>query len=105
MSFRDQVGMDLNRTFLNDMEFAEVREIDGKQLHVIMDDYSLVERGNAEHTDGLYSAQLLLYVSAAEYGARPKQGKLITMNGRDYRVTKVEEDMGLYTFTLEANRA
>lgn len=105
MSFRDQVGMDLSRTFLNDMEFAEVREIDGKQLHVIMDDYSLVERGNAEHTDGLYSAQLLLYVSAAEYGARPKQGKLITMNGRDYRVTKVEEDMGIYTFTLEANRA
>ena len=105
MSFRDQVGMDLSRTFLNDMEFAEVGEIDGKQLHVIMDDYSLVERGNAEHTDGLYSAQLLLYVSAAEYGARPKQGKLITMNGRDYRITKVEEDMGLYTFTLEANRA
>ena len=105
MSFRDQVSIDISRTFLNILEFAEVREIDGKQMHVIMDDYSLVERDNAEHTDGLYSAQLLLYVSVAEYGARPKQGKLITMNGRDYRIVKVEEDMGLYTFTLEANRA
>ena len=105
MSFKDQVGMDLSRTFLNVMEFAEVREFDGKQIHVVVDDYSLVERGNAEHTDGLYSAQLLVYVPVAEYGARPKQGKLITMNGRDYRIAKIEEDMGLYTFTLEANRA
>lgn len=105
MSFKDQVGMDLRRTFLNDMEFAEVREIDGKRMLVVVDDYSLVERGNAEHTDGLYSAQLLLFVPVAEYGARPKQGKLLTMNGRDYRITKVEEDMGIYTFTLEANRA
>lgn len=105
MGFKDQVGMDLSRTFLNDMEFAEVRDIDGKRMHVVVDDYSLVERGNAEHTDGLYSAQLLVYIPAAEYGARPKQGKLLTMNGRDYRITKVEEDMGLYTFTLEANRA
>lgn len=105
MGFKDQAGMDLRRTFLNDMEFAEVREIDGKRMRVVVDDYSLVERGSAEHTDGLYSAQLLLYVPVAEYGARPKQGKLLTMNGRDYRITKVEEDMGLYTFTLEANRA
>lgn len=105
MSFKEQVGIDLRRTFLNDMEFAEVREIDGKRMLVVVDDYSLVERGNAEHTDGLYSAQLLLYVPVAEYGARPKQGKLLTMNGRDYRITKVEEDMGIYTFTLEANRA
>jgi hypothetical protein len=105
MSFKEQVGKDLSRTFLNDMEFAEVREIDGEPMHVVVDDYSLVERGKAEHTDGLYSAQLLIYVPVAEYGARPKQGKLLTMNGRDYRITKIEEDMGLYTFTLEANRA
>ena len=30
---------------------------------------------------------------------------LETGNGRDYRIVRVEEDMGLYTFTLEANRA
>ncbi len=104
MGFKDMVEADLRRTFLNDMEFAEVRNIDGNPMHVVVDDHSLVERGQAEHTDGLYSAQVLLYVSAEEYGARPKQGKLLTMNGRDYRIVKVEEDVGLYTFTLEANR-
>ena len=105
MSFKEQAEMDLKRTFLNDLEFAEVKKIDGKPMHVVVDDHSLVERGGAEHTDGLYSAQLLVYVSAAEYGARPKRNKLLSLDGRDYRIAKVEEDMGLYTLTLEANRA
>ena len=104
MGFKEQAQDDLHRIFLNAMEFAEVKEIDGKPMNVVIDDHSLVERGGAEHTDGLYSAQLLLYVSADEYGARPKQGKLLNLSGRDYRIVKVEEDMGLYTFTLEANR-
>ena len=69
MGFKEQAGLDLARTFLNELEFAEVRQIDGEPMRVIVDDRSLVERGGAEHTDGLYSAQLLVYVSAAEYGA------------------------------------
>ena len=105
MGFKEQAGLDLMRTFLNDLEFAEVRQIDGEHMHVVVDDHSLVERGSAEHTDGIYSAQLLVYVSAAEYGARPKRNKLMNLDGRDYRIVKVEEDLGLYTFTLEANRA
>ena len=105
MSFKEQAGLDLARTFLNDMEFAEVRQIDGEPMHVVVDDHSLVARGGAEHTDGIYSAQLLVYVAAAEYGARPKRNKLLNLDGRDYRIVKVEEDVGLYTFTLEANRA
>lgn len=106
MSFKEQAGLDIARTFLNDLEFAETKQIDGKPMHVVVDDYSLVGRtaGGDTHTDGLYSAQLLVFVSAAEYGPRPKQNKLLNMNGRDYRIAKVEEDMGVYTFTLEANR-
>ena len=105
MGFKDQVEIDLVRTFLNRMEFAEERQIDGVPMLVVVDDHSLVERGAAEHTDGIYSAQLLLFVSASEYGARPKRNKLLNLDGRDYRIAKVEEDLGLYTFTLEANRA
>ena len=106
MSFKEQAGLDIARTFMNDLDFAEVRRIDGTPMHVVVDDYSLVGRnaGGDTHMDGLYSAQLLIYVSAAEYGSRPKQNKLLNMNGRDYRIVKVEEDMGVYTFTLEANR-
>lgn len=104
MSFKEQASRDLQNIFLNELEFAEVKEIDGTPMRVVVDDHSLVERSGAEHTDGLYSAQLLIYISAAEYGARPKQGKLLNLAGRDYRIVKVEEDMGLYTFTLEANR-
>ena len=104
MGFKEQASRDIQSVFMNALEFADVKEIDGKPMHIVMDDHSLVERGGAEHTDGIYSAQLLIYVSVAEYGARPKQGKLLTLSGRDYRIVKVEEDMGLYTFTLEANR-
>ena len=105
MGFKEQAVFDLARTFLNELEFAEMRQIDGEPMRVVVDDHSLVERGAAEHTDGIYSAQLLLYVSVAEYGARPKRNKLLNLDGRDYRIAKVEEDLGLYTFTLEANRA
>ena len=105
MSFKEQAVFDLARTFLNELEFAEMRQIDGEPMRVVVDDHSLVERGGAEHTDGIYSAQLLLYVSVMEYGARPKRNKILNLDGRDYRIAKVEEDLGLYTFTLEVNRA
>ena len=105
MSFKEQAVFDLARTFLNELDFAEMRQIDGEPMRVVVDDHSLVERGGAEHTDGIYSAQLLLYVSVMEYGARPKRHKILNLDGRDYRIVKVEEDLGLYTFTLEANRA
>ena len=105
MGFKEQAEKDLARIFLNEMEFAEVRQIDGVPLRVIVDDHSLVERGSAEHTDGIYSAQILLFIAAADYGARPKRNKLLNLDGRDYRIVKVEGDLGLYTFTLEANRA
>ena len=105
MGFKEQAGLDLARIFLNEIDFAEVRQVDGRPLRVIVDDYSLVERGRAEYTDGIYAAQILLFIAAADYGARPKRNKLLNLDGRDYRIAKVEEDMGLYTFTLEANRA
>lgn len=105
MGFKEQAVADIRSTFLNDMEFAEVRTVDGRPMRVSVDDYSLVERTQGEHTDGIYTAQILLYVAVADYGARPKQNKLLNLDGRDYRIVKIEEDIGLYTFTLEANRA
>jgi len=106
MSFKSQVQQDILNTFLNDLEFAETKTVDGKQMHVVIDDYALVERtaGGDKHTDGIYQAQILMYVAASEYGPKPKQNKLITVGGKDYRIVKVEEDAGIFTFTLEANR-
>ena len=105
MGFKQQAEHDLRRIFLNDLEFAEKVLVDGKPMCIVIDDYSLTDRTKGEHTDGIYSAQLLIFVSAAEYGPRPKQNRLLNLEGRDYRIIKVEEDMGMYTFTLEANRA
>lgn len=105
MGFKSQAKHDIRHIFLNDLEFAEKMLVDGKPMSVVVDDYSLTERTKGEHTDGIYSAQLLVYVSVAEYGPRPKQNRLLNLAGRDYRIIKVEEDVGMYTFTLEANRA
>lgn len=45
------------------------------------------------------------FVAASDFGPLPKQGSLLTMDKRTYRVADAIDEDGIYSITLEANRA
>ena len=53
----------------------------------------------------LHKRQLLFYVDAKDFGPLPSPGKVLNMDGRDYLITDAEDEMGIYSISLEANRS
>lgn len=104
--FKDQLTRDVENVFLNVDEFSEIHNIDGTDMKVIIDTNELIERQqSATAGDGIFSDHILIYVSVAEYGTKPKQGKLLVLDSKKtYRIVKCIDEGGIYSMELEANK-
>ena len=106
-TFKDIIANDIHQPFLNVDEFSDLHVLNGVEMPVQMDDIEQIEREKRfnQHMDGVYTNQRLIYVAASDYGPLPKQGSLLTMDGRKFRVVDAIDEGGVYSITLEANRA
>lgn len=107
MTFKEIVSSDIHEVFLNTDEFSDIHEINGVEMPVQIDENEQIEREKrfAQYMDGVYLNQRLIYVAASDYGPLPKQGSLIVMDGKKYRVADAIDEGGVYSMTLEAHRA
>lgn len=107
MNFKDIIASDVHDAFMNAEEFSEKHTINGVEMPVQVDSNEQIEREKRfnQHMDGIYKNQKLIYVSATDYGPMPKQGTLIKFDGRPYKVADAISEDGIYSLTLEANRA
>lgn len=107
MNFKDIIASDVHDAFMNAEEFSEMHTINGVEMPVQVDSNEQIEREKRfnQHMDGIYKNQKLIYVSATYYGPMPKQGTLIKFDGRPYKVADAISEDGIYSLTLEANRA
>lgn len=108
-TFKELIKTDIQNTFLNSLEFADLHTIDNKSMKVIIDNNEHIERekriSSKELTDGVYIKQIMIYVSIEEYGPLPAQGKLLTLDGKRYRVDDAIDEDGVLSITLGANRS
>lgn len=106
MTFKDIIKQDVQQTFLNVDEFSEIHTVNGKPMAVQIDNNEQIEREkrDSQHMDGIYVKQVLMYVSAEDYGPLPKQGTAVSLDKRSYRVADAIAEDGIYSITLEANR-
>lgn len=107
-SFKDTIKNDIKEVFLNSEEFSDVHTfvIDGDliQISAQVDANELIKRENGKYSDGFYKQQFIVYVSSNEFGAKPKQGAEIKMDGKKYIVIEVADEYGVYSMTLEAKK-
>lgn len=107
MTFKDIIKSDVSAVFLNTEEFSDVHIVNGMPMAVQIDDIEQIEREKRynQNMDGIFVQQKLIYVSAEQFGALPKQGTVLTLDKRTYRVADAISEDGIYSITLEANRA
>ena len=98
---------DVGEVFLNPLEFADTHTVDGAEMVAMVDDMENIEREKKmkSNMDGIYARQTLLYVSAADFGALPAMGRLISLDGKRYIVVDATDEAGVYTITLEVNKS
>lgn len=107
MGFKDVIRADVHKVFLNTEEFSDMHMINGTEMEVQIDSNEQIEREKRynQNMDGIYKNQKLIFVAASDFGPLPKQGSLLTMDKRTYRVADAIDEDGIYSITLEANRA
>lgn len=111
-TFKDCAAADIDLAFFNMDEFAEMHDIDGKDMMVVYEEDGLKEHashweyGTKQSLDtGLYNADAILYIRIKDYGPKPKVGKRLVMDKkRTYSIEACEEEAGVYRMTLERVR-
>lgn len=108
-TFKEQIAADISTTFLNCLEFADTHTVNGKEMAAVVDDNELLERDKAKimaaQTEGTYKARRLVYVAKADFGPRPAQGAMLTLDGKAYKVKSCTEEAGVLAIELEAVRS
>lgn len=106
-AFKDIIREDVKVTFLNIDEFSDMHTVNGREMPVQVDSNEQIEREKRfnQYMDGIYTNQKLIYVSAADFGSLPKQGSILNLDGKILRVADAIEEDGVYSITVEANRA
>lgn len=106
-AFKDIIARDVHQTFLNIDEFSDTHKVNGKDMPVQIDTNEQIEREKRmnQNADGIYMNQKLIYVAASDFGPMPKQGAILNLDGKIYRVTDAVDEYGIYSITIEANKA
>lgn len=93
--------------FFNLDEFAELHDIDGLQVPVIVDSDVLKTRSNnkTERYDGIYAAEIAVYVKTVDLPARPVYGQHVRLDGKLYTVIESTETGGILEIVLRANES
>lgn len=106
-AFKDIIARDVHQTFLNIDEFSDTHKVNGKEMPVQIDTNEQIEREKRmnQNADGIYTNQKLIYVAASDFGPMPKQGAILNLDGKIYRVADAVDEYGIYSITIEANKA
>ena len=116
LTFKDCVMEDIEGVFFDLTEFGEEHLVDGKKAVVVLEDddtrehNSHWEAGAKQNFDtGLYAAQMILHIKKADYGPKPKVGKLLELDGgtgkqKTFTILKCQEEGGVYRMTMKRTR-
>lgn len=106
--FKEIVKEDIKNIFLNFDEFGEYHLIGKRSFLVIVDENELTEREKRIKGDdlkGLHTKQLLFYIQGSDFGPLPSPNSIIEFDGKKYRITDAENEMGIYSISMEAIKA
>lgn len=109
MGFKEILSADRKNIFLNPQEFGEVHAVDGVPMTIIIDENEIISRSKRQaeggRIDGVYSRQLLFYVSRQDFGKLPGAGRELTLDGHKFRVIEALNEGGVYSITIGAYKS
>lgn len=104
-SFKEQMEKDFDNTFFNLNEFAELHELDGKKVPVVVDNETLLQLnlGKTADSDGIFQDNKMFFVLKKYLEDEPVIDQIMEFDGETYQVGNVMEDFGGYTIILRGN--
>ncbi|MGG1442097.1 hypothetical protein ABE354_08560 [Brevibacillus laterosporus] len=105
--FKEHLVSDAQSVFFNTEEFAELHNVDGNDIPIVIDSEELQHRkaNSVNPEDGIHDAELLFYAEKVYFTSRPVVDKMLTLDGKKYRTVSVSEDISTYTIALHRARS
>ena len=99
-SFKEQLEKDFETTFFNTDEFAEIHELQGNEVPVVVDNDIIITLSLGKHADadGIFTDDTMIFVQKKYLEFEP-----LSFDGEIYPIKTVNEDMGGYTIILSGN--
>jgi hypothetical protein len=96
MPLREQIDADIFGVFLNTEDFGEIHTINGSQVLCIIDKNNIHMRASmGRRTEGVREDSLFLYIKTSEFSSPPKPFSPIEVDGKEYVIRSVSEEMGV----------
>lgn len=106
-AFKDMVAADVKAVFINQLEFADMHNINGVMVNAVVDRDVIKDRqaraGVSEYSEGVFADEMLVYVAADDLTRKPVRGEIFRLDGGLYLVQEVAENMGVLEITITAN--
>ena len=106
MDFKACLARDRDAVFLNQSEFADLHEINGKGVPCVVDQCLTSDYQDtvAEPIHGVFVNLLTIYAAAKDLEAVPVEGEILTFDGEHHFVRSVNQYLnGMLVITCEAN--
>lgn len=104
-NFKEMLDKDLETTFYNTEEFAEVKRIkcDGvtKEIPVIFDSEETKDRNGSDHAEGIYGKYIVIRVKLSDLGKEPRQGMRFYIGNDLFKITNVLNEYNELIIDLE----
>ena len=107
MSFKEYIKNDINNSFIQSTEFAEMAMINNVEVLVVEDSDKLEYKIKKDY-DGLIIGDILFYISSDEYlkipyvnQPEPISDMKINYKGKPCTVINVNKQMGVYEIILQ----
>lgn len=104
-NFKEMLDKDLDTTFFNTEEFAEVKKIkcDGvvKNIPVIFDLEETKDRNGKDNAEGIYQRFVVIRVKLKDLGKEPRQGMRFYIGNELYKIASVDNEYNELIIDLE----
>lgn len=106
-NFKEMLDKDLETTFYNTNEFAQVRKIkyDGvsKDIPVVLDSEETKDRNGigSDHAEGIYGRFIVIRVRLSDLGSEPRQGARFWIDNDLFKITNVLNEYNELIIDLE----
>lgn len=106
-NFKEMLDKDLNSTFYNTKEFAQVKRIkfDGATLDIpiIFDSEETKDRNGvgSDHAEGIYGKYVVVRVRLSDLGKEPSQGMRFWIGNDLFKITNVLNEYNELIIDLE----
>lgn len=104
-NFKEMLDRDLETTFFNTEEFAEMHNIkcDGvvKNIPVIFDLEETKDRNGKDNAEGIYQRYKVIRVKLKDLEKEPRQGMRLYIDGELYNISAVDNQYNELIIDLE----